>query len=76
MQYYSHHVWKFQNNTFSTMQYTALSIQKGQNRKLQKFEFKLKFAFQWDNFNFICHAKQTPFRYKKYMKFTVGQTSD
>ena len=57
------------------MQNTAFSIQKGQNRKSQKLEFRLKFTFQWDNVYFICHAELTPIRNKKCMKFTVCQAS-
>ena len=59
MQYYSHHVWKFQNYTLGIMQNTAYLIWKGQNQKSQKLEFiRLKSAFQWGNFNFICYAEQ------------------
>ena len=36
MQYYPHHVWKFQNNSLCIMQNTANLIWKGQNRKSQK----------------------------------------
>ena len=54
MQYYSHHVRKFQNNTLGIMQNTAYLIWKGQNRKSHKFDFRLKSKFQWGNFNFIC----------------------
>ena len=54
---------------------TAISIRKGQNLKVTKIlEFRLKFAFQWDNVNFICHAEHTSIRNKKCMKFTVGPT--
>ena len=67
-------MWKFQNNTLGIMQTTAYLIWKGQNRKSQKLEFMLKSAFQWGNFNYICHAEQwkASFYNKKCMKFTVG----
>ena len=52
MQYYSHHVWKFQNNTLGIMQTTAYLIWKGQNQKSQKLEFRLLSAFQWGTFKF------------------------
>ena len=42
IQYYSHHVWNFHNNTLAIMQNTAFLIWKGQNRKSQKMVFWLK----------------------------------
>ena len=62
------------SNTLGIMQTTAYLIWKGQNRKSQKLEFMLKSAFQWGNFNFICHAEQwkASFCNKKCMKFTVN----
>ena len=40
-------MWNFYNNTLGIMQNTAYLIWKGQNRKSQKLEFRLKSAFQW-----------------------------
>ena len=40
------------------MQNTAYLIWKGQIRKPQNMEFRLKSVFQLDYFNFICHAEQ------------------
>ena len=57
-QYYSHHLWKFQNNSLGIMQNTAYLIWKGQNRKSQNMEFWLKSVFQWGYSDFICHAEQ------------------
>ena len=44
IQYYSHHLWIFQNNTgtLGIMQNTVYLICKGQNRKSQNMEFLLK----------------------------------
>ena len=50
------------------MQYTAFSIQKGQNRKSQKLEFRLKFAFL---LSFVMPNKR-----HFVMKFMIGQISD
>ena len=61
---------------FSIMQNTTFSIQKSQNRKSYKMEFRPKFAFQFNNVYFIWHAEQTSICNKKCMKYTVGQTSE
>ena len=71
-------MWKFQNDTLGIMQNTAYLIWKGQNRKPQNMEFRLKSVFQWGYFNFICYAEQykNVIWNKKCIEFTMGQTRD
>ena len=57
----------------------SLSNLKGSKSKVTKMELRLMSVFQCGRFSFICYAKQYKqkvIRNKKFMDFTMGQTSD
>ena len=67
---------------FRTMPLVLCNIQPFQYKKVKTQSHKnwnlgLSLHFSWTILiSFVMQTKQTPFRYKKCVKFTVGQTSD